>query len=51
MKIPVVIERCDSYESAQVLSAVRACLEPLGGMSAFVKPGQKVLLKPNILRG
>jgi GTPase Era involved in 16S rRNA processing len=24
---------------------MRACLKPLGGMSAFVKAGQKVLLK------
>lgn len=28
---------------------MRACLEPLGGMRAFVKPGQRVLFKPNLL--
>lgn len=28
---------------------MRACLEPLGGMQAFVKPGQCVLLKPNLI--
>lgn len=28
--------------------AVRKLLEPLGGMSAFIKPGQKVLIKPNM---
>jgi len=28
---------------------MRACLERLGGMGAFVRPGQKVLLKPNLL--
>ncbi len=28
---------------------MRACLEPLGGMKAFVQPGQRVLLKPNLL--
>ena len=30
---------------------MRACLEPFGGMSAFVRPGQRVLLKPNLLGG
>lgn len=43
----VVVERCPSYGSVQ--PALRALLEPLGGMEAFVKPGQKVLLKPNML--
>ncbi len=28
---------------------MRECLEPLGGMRAFVSPGRKVLLKPNVL--
>ena len=28
-----------------------ALLEPLGGMAAFVKPGDRVLLKPNLLTG
>ena len=36
-----------SYETA--LSDMRALLAPLGGMEAFVKPGQKVLLKANLL--
>ena len=31
-----------------IQAAVKKCLEPLGGMKAFVKKGQKVLLKPNI---
>ncbi len=30
---------------------MRACLEPLGGMKAFVRSGQRVLLKPNLLGG
>ena len=30
---------------------MRSCLEPLGGMKAFVKPGQRVLLKPNLIGG
>lgn len=35
------------YSSAD--TAVRASLEPFGGMGAFVKPGQKVLLKVNLV--
>ncbi|MBU0637995.1 MAG: DUF362 domain-containing protein [Planctomycetes bacterium] len=39
------------YGETAVLDAMRRCLEPLGGMKAFVRPGQKVLLKPNLLGG
>jgi len=39
----------DYADDDKVVGAVRACLEPLGGMGAFVKPGQKVLLKVNIV--
>jgi len=45
----VVVKRCPSYEEGAVRSALEALLEPLGGMEAFVKPEQKVLLKPNML--
>ena len=38
-----------SYDPAAVLEAVRACLAPLGGMAEFVKAGQTVLLKPNLI--
>ena len=41
--------RCSSYETTQVEAALRQLLEPLGGMQAFVQPGQRVLLKPNLL--
>ncbi|MEO0406123.1 MAG: DUF362 domain-containing protein [Cyanobacteria bacterium P01_A01_bin.135] len=30
---------------------LRTLLSPLGGMTAFVKPGDRVLLKPNLLTG
>jgi len=44
----VSIRRLHDYaDSEAVFGAVRACLQPLGGMEAFVKPGQKVLLKVN----
>ncbi len=45
----VSIVRCESYETAAVEAAVRQSLEHLGGMSGFVRPGMRVLLKPNLL--
>ena len=49
MRSLVSIEPVEGYSPEAVLSAMRACLEPLGGMGAFVRPGQRVLLKPNLL--
>jgi uncharacterized protein (DUF362 family)/Pyruvate/2-oxoacid:ferredoxin oxidoreductase delta subunit len=43
------LARAASYDASEIDAAVRACLEPLGGMTAFVQPGQRVLLKPNLL--
>ncbi len=37
------------YESEHVRDALSAALEPLGGIQAFVSPGQRVLLKVNLL--
>ena len=49
---PIVsVKRVADYDPERVLAAMRACLEPLGGMKAFVRPGQRVLLKPNLLGG
>lgn len=41
--------RCKDYEPEVVDAALDAALEPLGGICAFVKPGQKVFLKVNLL--
>ncbi len=49
MKIPLSIEKCTTYDREPVLAAMRVCLDRLGGMKAFVAPGQRVLLKPNLL--
>ena len=38
-----------SYDVAEVETAVRRAVDLVGGMSSFVRPGQKVLLKPNML--
>ena len=45
----VVIEKVDSYSPALVQAGLLRLLEPLGGMAAFVKPGERVLIKPNML--
>lgn len=49
MTIKVSLQKCESYEITAVKSAVKALLEPLGGMKAFVKKGDTVLIKPNML--
>ena len=48
-KSTVAIARCATYEPGDVSRAVGEVLEHLGGMSRFVSPGEKVLLKPNLL--
>ncbi|MBW4473322.1 MAG: DUF362 domain-containing protein [Stenomitos rutilans HA7619-LM2] len=47
----VSLLRAQSYDHTQLRQALEALLEPLGGMTAFVKPGDRVLLKPNLLTG
>jgi uncharacterized protein (DUF362 family) len=49
MSAEVSVVRCNSYDIEMVRQAVRACLEPIGGLEKFIKPGMKVLLKPNLL--
>ena len=48
-KIPVSIQRCRTYDPAEVRDALNRVLDHLGGMSSFVSPGDRVLLKPNLL--
>lgn len=45
----VVIQRCESYSPSAVGRALEEALASLGGVTAFVKKGQRVLLKPNLL--
>lgn len=47
----VSLIRAQSYELAQLRASLETLLQPLGGMAAFVKPGDRVLLKPNLLTG
>lgn len=45
----VSLIRCPEYEPAMVEEALCRALEPLGGIERFVKPGDRVLLKLNLL--
>src|SRR3989338_1224665 len=45
----VSIIRCPDYETANVFNAVKRAVDLIGGIDTFVKPGMKVLLKPNLL--
>jgi uncharacterized protein (DUF362 family)/Pyruvate/2-oxoacid:ferredoxin oxidoreductase delta subunit len=47
---PIVsVVACKEYDLDALRQTVKACLEPLGGLPRFVKPGMRVLLKPNLL--
>ncbi|WP_017721709.1 DUF362 domain-containing protein [Kamptonema formosum] len=47
----VSLIRADSYDLKLLQASLEKLLEPLGGMAAIVKPGDRVLLKPNLLTG
>jgi uncharacterized protein (DUF362 family)/NAD-dependent dihydropyrimidine dehydrogenase PreA subunit len=46
----VSLVRCDTYGRPQVEAAVDRAIGLLGGMARFVRPGQRVLIKVNLLR-
>jgi uncharacterized protein (DUF362 family)/Pyruvate/2-oxoacid:ferredoxin oxidoreductase delta subunit len=45
----VSIARCPDYSEKSVLEAVECAIDLLGGMNAFVRMGDRVLIKPNLL--
>lgn len=51
MSPTVALLRVDRYEAQLLDERLTALLAPWGGIGAFVKSGQKVLLKPNLLTG
>ena len=51
MKSLVVLQKAPDYDRERIEARMQELLAPLGGMEAFVRPGQKVLLKPNMLAG
>lgn len=49
---PIVsLLRAQSYALDDLHPKLEAVLAPLGGMTAIIKPGDRVLLKPNLLTG
>jgi uncharacterized protein (DUF362 family) len=51
MQPSVSLIRATSYDRAALQTALETLLEPFGGISSIVKPGDRVLLKPNLLTG
>jgi len=45
----VHIEKCDDYSLDKLRGSVARGLEAIGGLGEFVRPGWKVLVKPNLL--
>jgi uncharacterized protein (DUF362 family)/NAD-dependent dihydropyrimidine dehydrogenase PreA subunit len=50
-KSKVAVIRCESYDEQTVFEAVQKGIDLIGGIGQFVKKGEKILLKPNILTG
>jgi uncharacterized protein (DUF362 family)/NAD-dependent dihydropyrimidine dehydrogenase PreA subunit len=49
MNATVAIVRCKTYGADEVQAAVRRGIDLLGGTSAFIRKGERILLKPNAL--
>jgi uncharacterized protein (DUF362 family)/NAD-dependent dihydropyrimidine dehydrogenase PreA subunit len=45
------VARCPSYDAGEVGRALAEATAPFGGIGAAAKPGQRVVLKVNLLRG
>jgi uncharacterized protein (DUF362 family)/NAD-dependent dihydropyrimidine dehydrogenase PreA subunit len=50
-KSKVALIRCNEYDNELVYNAVKKGMDLLGGIAAFVKPGEKIVMKPNVLLG
>jgi len=49
MKSQVSIVKCANYNPALVEEAVRKSVELIGGITKYIKPNSRVLIKPNML--
>ena len=45
----VIIQECKNYELDNLISKINSGIEKIGGWSSFVRPGDKVLLKVNLI--
>jgi uncharacterized protein (DUF362 family) len=50
-RVQVSLQAAHSYDLDLLFQSVTDLLAPLGGIEAIVKPGDRVLLKPNLLTG
>jgi len=50
-KSRVALIKCDTYDDTQVNEAVREGINLLGGIDKFVKKGERIVVKPNVLIG
>jgi len=50
-KAKVALIACESYDDEVVYRALKKGTDLLGGIGQFVKPGEKIVLKPNVLIG
>jgi len=51
MSASVSLLRASSYDIKALRASLELLLEPFGGLATLVKPGDRVLLKPNLLTG
>ena len=49
MRIPVSVVKCNNYSEPNVSRALSKCLKQIGGIERFVKSGDRVALKVNLL--
>ncbi len=47
----VALVRCESYDESEVRGALERGIELVGGLSGFARPGERIVLKPNVLVG
>lgn len=45
----VALRKCDNYNYEEVKLSIEQLIEDLGGLEKYIKPGSKVLVKPNLL--
>ncbi len=50
MKSVVTVRECENYEPAGLRPAIEKVFDDLGGLGSLVKQGDRVLLKPNLIR-
>ncbi len=50
MQSLVTIRKCEDYDPQRLGPVIRQALDDLGGLSTLIRPGDRILLKPNLLR-